>query len=79
MHESTQICIKHCQNGRMINKTHVDYLNAGMMCKLYVTFILGGGVTCIQRIFNGIANNIIIQHFGSLYAYPYDFHVRIRV
>ena len=42
MHVSTQICIKHCQNGRMINKTHVDYLNAGMMCKLYVTFILGG-------------------------------------
>ena len=38
-----------------------------------------GGVTCIQRIFNGIANNIIIQHFGSLYAPPYDFHVRIRV
>ena len=42
MHESTQICIKHCQNGRMINKTHVDYLNAGMTCKLYVTFIFGG-------------------------------------
>ena len=42
MHESTQICIKHCQNGRMINKTHVDYLHAGMMCKLYVTFIFGG-------------------------------------
>ena len=42
MHESTQICIKHGQNGRMINKTHVDYLNAGMMCKLYVTFIFGG-------------------------------------
>ena len=42
MHESTQICIKHCQNGRMINTTHVDYLNAGMMCKLYVTFISGG-------------------------------------
>ena len=37
-----------------------------------------GGVTCIQRIFNGIANNIIIQHFGSLYAPPYDFHLRIR-
>ena len=36
MHESTQMCIKHCQNGRMINKTHVNYLNAGMMCKLYV-------------------------------------------
>ena len=33
---------KHCQNGRMINKTHIDYLNAGMMCKLYVTFIFGG-------------------------------------
>ena len=60
MHESTQICIKHCQNGRMINKTHVDYLNACMMCKLYVTLSLVGGVTCIQRIFNGIANNIII-------------------
>ena len=79
MHESTQICIKHCRNGRMINKTHIDYLNAGMMCKLYVKLSLVGGVTCIQRIFNGIANNIIIQHFGSLYASPYDFHVRIRV
>ena len=42
MHESTQICIKHCQNGGMINKPHVDYLNAGMMCKLYVTFFFGG-------------------------------------
>ena len=70
MHESTQICIKHCQNGRMIKKTHVDYLNADMMCKLYVTFIFGGWVTHIQRSFNGIANNIIIQHFGSLYAHP---------
>ena len=30
------------KNGRMINKTHVEYLNAGMMCKLYVTFIFGG-------------------------------------
>ena len=77
MHESTQICIKHCQNIRMVNKTHVDYLNAGIMCKLYVSLV--GGVTCIQRIFNGIANNIIIQHFGSLYASLYDFHVRIRV
>ena len=42
MHESTQICIKRCPNGRMINKTHVDYLNADMMCKLYETFIFGG-------------------------------------
>ena len=41
MPESTQIFIRHCQNGRMINKTHVDYLNADMMCKLYVTFIFG--------------------------------------
>ena len=79
MHESTQICIKHCQNGKMINKTHVDYLNAGMMCKLYVTFIFGGWVSCIQRIVNGIANKIIIKQFGSLYASPYDFHVIIRV
>ena len=51
MHESTQICIKHCQNGRIINKTHVDYLNAGMMCKLYVTFIFGewgsGSITSV--------------------------------
>ena len=42
MHESTQIYIKYCQNGRMINKTHVDYLNADIMCGLYVTFIFGG-------------------------------------
>ena len=68
MHESTQICINHCHNGRMINKTHVDYLDTGIMCKLYVTLALVGGVTCIQRIFNDIANNTIIQHFGSLYA-----------
>ena len=77
MHESTQICIKHCQNGRMINKTNVDYLNAGMMCKLYVTFIFGGWGYLYTA--NGIANTIIIHHFGSLYASPYDFHVRIRV
>ena len=79
MRESTQICIKHCKNGRMINKTHVDYLNAGMMCKLYVTFIFGGWGYLYTANFNSIANNIIIQHFGSLYASPYDFHVRIRV
>ena len=79
MHESTQICIKHCQNGRMINTTHVYYLNTGMMCKLYVTFIFGGWGYLYTANFNGIANNIIIQHFGSLYASPYDFHVRIRM
>ena len=47
-----------------------------IICDFY---LLVGGVTCIQRIFNGIANNIIIQHFGSLYASRYDFHVKIRV
>ena len=77
MHESTQICIKHCQNDRMINKTHVDYLNACMMCKLYVTFIFDGWGYLYTVNFNDIASNIIIQHFGSLYASLYDFHVRI--
>ena len=48
-----------------------------IICDLILSLV--GGVTCIQRMFNGIANNIIIQHFGSLYASPYDFHVIIRV
>ena len=60
-------------------KAHVDYLNADRMCKLYVTFVFGGWGYYYLRIFNGIANNIIIQHFGSLLASPYDFHVRISV
>ena len=46
-----------------------------IVCDLFLV----GGVTCIQRIFDGIANNNIIQHFGSLYAPLYDFYVRISV
>ena len=43
MDKSTQICIKHCQNGRMINKTHVDYVDCmhdvQIVCDFYLWWV----------------------------------------
>ena len=73
MNESTQICIKHCKNGRMINKTHVDYLNACIMCKLYVTFIFGGWGYLYTANFHWQQQIILLSNILEVCTHPLSF------